>query len=384
MGGFPLKIDEMMLHEPVRVYPERRFRFKDKWTIPRNRVNFYLTHDFHPYFAAFPPDLVHRLLWYHARPGSVVLDPFMGGGTSIVEGVVGGYDTIGCDASPLSFLISTVKATPIKIRDLEMKTLLSSIRRSLAVRGHADPRLFSRVTNVEKWFTQGNLTELDSIYRVIQRTSGEGFRRFATVAFSSILRKASNAKNAEQHICIDPSKTPPPAAVLFEEKITLMRKQMDVFYKKYRGHPRPKLHVHDARRLTEIQKDNSVDVVVTSPPYGTGSKYTNIYKLSYDWLGLKKPREMAMEHSGRFSDELRGALGEIYRVLKPKKYCFFVYGDPSTDGSLTGRAIMDAREIGFRYAGRITCPIKKTIMKRHIQSVRFIPKEFIIILQKPG
>ena len=375
--------DNMMLKVPCRHPPTNPFKFKDKWTMPRNRTSFYLTHDFHPYFAAFPPELVYRLLSYHSKPGHVLLDPFMGGGTSIVEGVVGGHITIGSDVSPLSKLICSVKATPIKIRDTEMTGLLSNIRRSLANRKQVDPSLYSRISNVEKWFNLKNLTELDTIYSMIQRLENVRFQRFATVAFSNILRKASNAKNAEQHICIDPLKTPQSAVASFESKILLMKKQMDLFYNSYKHCRPPTLYTHDARSLSNIISKNYADIVVTSPPYGVGSKYTNIYKLNYEWLKLEKPRGMAMEHSKCFSYDLRTSLQEIYVALKPGKYCFFVYGDPSTDRRLTGRAIQDAKEIGFKHAGHITCPIKKTVLRRHIRSVQYIPKEFIIIFQKP-
>src|SRR3989344_1981575 len=65
---------------------ESKFNKVDEWLIPRERFSFYLTHDFHPYFAAYPPELVSKILTKYSKPGDVFLDPFMGGGSSIVEG----------------------------------------------------------------------------------------------------------------------------------------------------------------------------------------------------------------------------------------------------------------------------------------------------------
>lgn len=363
----------------------RKFKFNDEWFMPRDRVNFYLTHDFHPYFAAFPPELVFRIIKHHTKPGDIMLDPFMGGGTSIVEGVVHNRIVLGSDVSPLSKLICETKSTPINIKERDVFKLLTNIKRSITMRNGkmTDPVKYSRITNVERWFDLDNLTELDSIYNCILRIDNKKYRNFAIVAFSSILRRSSNAKNAEQHLCMSKNKIKAAPFEIFSKKIQLMMKQMEVYYSHYGSHKSPKLFVKDVRKLDDIICENSVDVVVTSPPYGTGSKYTNVYKLNYEWLDLEKPKNhRSLEHSKNFKFELKNALDQIHLVLKPNKYCFFVYGDPSTDNGLTKQAVLDAEHIGFKHVGTISCPIKKTQGKRGTKYTQFIPKDFIIILQK--
>ena len=360
-----------------------KFKFNDEWLIARDRFNFYLTHDFHPYFAAFPPELVSRLLTYHSKPNDVFLDPFMGGGSAIVEGVINNRQTIGSDISPLSKLVCKVKSTPIKISKNSVPRLFSNIKKSLANRKTVDPAKYDRIRNVEKWFDLDNLTELDSIYNCILNVKEKPFSNFASVAFSSILRKSSNAKNAEQHICIKPNKLKKSPFKLFMTKMELMKQQMDVYYANYHTHSKPKLYTQDVRKLTEKIPENHVDIIITSPPYGTGSKYTNIYKLNYEWFDFEKPKsKQSLELSSQFQLELKKGIQQMYDVLKPNKYCFFVYGDPSTDTGLTKQAIYDAEDIGFEYRGMITCPIKKTMSKHAEKYMQFIPKDFIIILQK--
>ena len=372
-----------MLCEP-QTQELNKFKYRDEWFIPRDRTEFYLTHDFHPYFAAFPPALVSRLLVHHSKEGDTILDPFMGGGSSIVEGMRNNRNVIGCDISPLSKLISGVKSTPIRIKDEDMRLLISRIKKSISNRKPVNFDKYSRIKNASYWFDQDNMTELDSIYNNILRIENNKFRNFALVSFSSILRKSSNAKNAEQHICINKTKKPKISPIeKFIQKIELMKKQMDVYYKTTKRKTTPKLHVQDVRNLSNIIPEDSVDIVITSPPYGTGSKYTNIYKLNYEWLNLQKPKNpQSLEHSKDFRAELEKALVEIYRVLKLNKYCFFVYGDPSTDSGLTKKAIIDAEKIGFKNRGIISCPIKKNISKHSIKYTQFIPKDFILILQK--
>ena len=371
-----------MLAEPITQNPSK-FNYNDTWSIPRDRTEWYLTHDFHAYFASFPPQLVSRLIQHHTKPNDVIFDPFMGGGSTVVEGVMANLHSIGSDISPLSKLIAQVKATPIKIKDDDVLQLLTSIKRSLSRRKPANPEKYDRVHNIQKWFTPENLTELDSIYNRILSIENVKFRNFATVAFSSILRKSSNAKNAEQHLCIKNNKNPESPFRLFSSKLELMKLQMDMFYKRCRFNHKAQLYVHDVRQISKILPGNYVDIVVTSPPYGTGSKYTNIYKLSYEWLGFKKPNSsQSMELARDFHNELSKGLLEIHHVLKPNKFCFLVYGDPSTDTGLTKKAVMDAKEIGFKHRGTISCPIKKIKSKHHVKYTQSIPKDFILILQK--
>ena len=374
----------LQLKNPTNRYDSKQFNKNHEWFIPRDRVNFYLTHDFHPYFAAFPPQLVARLLHYHSKKGDVFLDPFMGGGSSIVEGVVNDRKTIGNDISPFSKFICSVKSTPIKIKDNDILQLISNIKKSLSSKkSMTDFEDYNRITNVTYWFDSQNLTELDSIYRCVQKIKNKKLQNFALLAFSSILRKSSNAKNAEQHLCLKQNKKLPSPSILFQKKITLMVEQMKIFYKNYNTHNKTTLHTGDVRKLSNILDKNSVDIVITSPPYGTGSKYTNIYRLNFEWLGFQKPKNKdPLETTRDFRDELKKSLEQIHHVLKPNKFCFFVYGDPSTSQGLTKYAITDAESMGFKFRGTISCPIKKTIAKHSEKYTQFIPKDFIIILQK--
>ena len=369
---------------------ENDFKKVDEWIIPRDRTSFYLTHDYHPYFAAFPPELVSRLLEKYSKQGDVFLDPFMGGGSSIVEGFKLKRKVIGVDISPFSKFLSAGKATPIKITEKETASILSAIKKNIESEKKNDYNDFSydipTVTNIDKWFSRESKFDLAIILHHLKGINDKKTRNFFLLAFSSIVRKASNAKNAEQHLCIVREKKIPDVFDLFEKKTSLMIKQMEEYVSELgnlREFTTPKLYSHDCRRLTEIIPKNSVDIVITSPPYGTGSRYTDIYRLNFQWLEFEKPeRKTTLETTKVFTEELKTALTEIYHVLKKGKYCFFVYGDPSTENSITRTAVDDAKSIGFSYKGLISCPIEKKNLKHHTKYRRFIPKDFILILQK--
>ncbi len=387
-----MKSDKTLLKEITKSNSilENKFNKIDEWVIPRDRGSFYLTHDYHPYFAAFPPQIVSKLLEKYSKEGDTFLDPFMGGGSSVVEGFKNKRKTIGSDISNFSKFLSQTKSKPIKIDEKMFETILSKIKKDIDTKKSNNYQKFRYhipyVTNIDNWFVKESKFDLAIILHHIRKIENKHLQNFFLLGFSNTIRKASNAKNLEQHLCIKKEKKIPIVYDIFEKKILLMKNQMKEYVKSLgnlRQYTSPKIHACDCRKLTEIVPKNSVDIVITSPPYGTGSKYTDVYRMSFDWLELEKPvRKTSLEHNPDFAVELKKGLEQIYQVLKKGKYCCFVYGDPSTENSLTQIAINDAKSIGFSYEGLISCPIEKTIRNHHEKYRRYIPKDFILIFKK--
>jgi len=359
---------------------EKNFSKLDEWFIPRDRPAFYLTNDFHPYFAAFPPELVGRILDRYSKEGDLVLDPFVGGGSSAVECVLRNRKFVGIDISELAVLISKVKSTPINISLNKVNTFLKRVKNEVE-----NAKTYKAPSNdiIKDWFDHNTALVLSTIIYNIDKEKDAAVKDFYRIAFSSIVRKASKAKNAEQHLCKKKGKKIPNALELFGNKLRQMVPLMNEFYNKTKKNYKSVLQLGDVRKLDELAKENSVDLIITSPPYGTGSKYTSIYALSFGWLNLKKPSlKESLEKNRDFSEQLKIAIGKMYKVLKKNKYCCIVYGDPTTEESLTYKAIEDAKEAGFKYEGLISCPIEKTLSNHHQKYRRFIPKDFILIFRK--
>ena len=70
-----------------------------------------LTHNFYRYPARFSPKLVRAVIDTFTEPGDLVLDPFVGGGTTLVESLVSGRHAIGADISSLATFVAEVKTT---------------------------------------------------------------------------------------------------------------------------------------------------------------------------------------------------------------------------------------------------------------------------------
>lgn len=67
------------------------------------------THNFYRYPARFSPRFAAAAIGCFSNPGELILDPYMGGGTSVVEGVAAGRNVVGNDLNSLATFITRVK-----------------------------------------------------------------------------------------------------------------------------------------------------------------------------------------------------------------------------------------------------------------------------------
>ncbi|MDW8352124.1 MAG: DNA methyltransferase [Anaerolineae bacterium] len=82
-----------------------------------------LTHHYYRYPARFSPVFARAVIETFTSPGDIVIDPFVGGGTTLVEASALGRHSIGVDINSLAVFVSRVKTTLLTKRDCE--TLLS-------------------------------------------------------------------------------------------------------------------------------------------------------------------------------------------------------------------------------------------------------------------
>ena len=76
-----------------------------------------LTHGFYRYPARMLPELAREIIEQYSAPDETVLDPFMGGGTTVVEALAAGRRTIGMDINSLATFLAESKTTPLSIQD---------------------------------------------------------------------------------------------------------------------------------------------------------------------------------------------------------------------------------------------------------------------------
>lgn len=71
------------------------------------------THNFYRYPARFSPRFAAAAIQCFSSPSDLVLDPYMGGGTAVIEALAAGRNVVGNDLNSLATFITRVKVTPL-------------------------------------------------------------------------------------------------------------------------------------------------------------------------------------------------------------------------------------------------------------------------------
>lgn len=80
------------------------------------------THDFYRYPARFAPAFARAAIDAFTEPGQLVVDPFVGGGTTLVEAQLAGRPSFGSDINPLAVFVARAKTTvysPQALREVQ-------------------------------------------------------------------------------------------------------------------------------------------------------------------------------------------------------------------------------------------------------------------------
>jgi SAM-dependent methyltransferase len=135
--------------------------------------------------------------------------------------------------------------------------------------------------------------------------------------------------------------------------------------------------------------DSSVDLVLTSPPYYDALDYARDNRLRLWFLGHRDWRNLNSRltlDNAKYEEQMRECLKEMYRVLKPGKFCLLVVGEVQRDGStrdtgaVLGRLAHDVTSGGFV----IDCVVEDTIpdIRRSRRGTKTTRLEKIVVLKK--
>lgn len=225
--------------------------------------------------------IVKDLLTTIESKKKVLLDCFHGAGTSLLIGNELGMDVIGFDINPLANLITKVKLNRYDDSlDKDTKTLFGYLETDGVVTLHKFPK-------IEKWFKLEIIESLSRIKTAISMITKYENRCFFWVIFSNIVRKYSNSRPSTFKLHI---KTEEMIENMEDNCISDFKKMVtEAKAKLKRGNCKTKVLIEcgDSLELLNEVKNNSVDIVCTSPPYGdnqTTVTYGQFSSLALRWI----------------------------------------------------------------------------------------------------
>lgn len=259
------------------------------------------THCYHTYPAMMIPQIARTLIEQFAPKDrcELLFDPYMGSGTSLVEASIRGINSIGTDINPLARLISNAKTTHFDVEKIEK--ILSDIQTLSFIysKSAVNNTDFSRISNYSFWYSEDCLFKLSFISQHID-TYDDDVQLFFKVALSEVVREVSFTRKGE----FKRFKMPADKVKLFNPDVfglyvsKLIRNLKGL--KEYNSISKDcYVKSFDFNSVNNIPQDilpkESVDMVVTSPPYGdshTTVAYGQFSRWANEWFEFDNARNL--------------------------------------------------------------------------------------------
>ncbi len=254
----------------------------------------YLIHSLHSFAAKFPPQLPRYFIENLTTPGETVLDPMVGSGVTVVEAWLLSRNAFGVDLDPLARLISRVRTreydseiiieTGQRVLDNAKKLIqITYLPQAMLEKFDDETKAF-----IDYWFTPTIQIELAALILAIHEEQEEYSREFLQLIFSSIIitksggvSLARDLAHSRPHRVTD--KINKSAFTLFSAQLARAKKAL----KEIELLPKGNVEIvpGDCRSLPF--ESDSIDLIVTSPPYANALDYMRAHKFSLVWLGDK-------------------------------------------------------------------------------------------------
>jgi DNA modification methylase len=400
------------------------------------RDSSYASHNFHAFAAKFPPQLPRLFIEHLTEPLELVLDPMVGSGTTVVEAILSGRKGIGYDIDHLALHLAKIKTSGIEQDRVRyfINKVISAALKNLENKELIENRLAEKfdaktLEFINFWFLPATSRELMALVLAIDDITDDLVKEFFKLVFSSIIITKSGGVSLARDLAHsrphkDKLKQPKNAIEAFSARLNKLIPGLNQIP---RGNNLITIERQDARQLP--LPDNSVDLIVTSPPYANAIDYMRAHKFSLIWFGhpISELTELRSKYLGserakdfyqnelpeycsqtvanlvkldkskakmvsKYFNEMKSVLSEMHRVLKPNKYCVVVIGNSTIRGYpiQTNKNLEELGQIvGFRVVANMARQIdrNKRMMPISFHSNRNgieqrMHEEYILIFEK--
>ena len=289
--------------------------------------------------GAFPPAMAAHFIREFTNDGDLVLDPFCGKGTSVLEAVLAGRSAIGSDIAPDAVACTRAKVAGVSLADVDDYIETLRYRRYSLLRVPADVGVFyhditlSRMLCVRDRLLSDMGSEDDPTRRLASFIMGcllgilHGHATYSlSLSCSHVFAMAPNyvKKYAAEKKLQRPKRD---VRQCLRAKAKLVLSGPDIQSGRAAVHlTSADRYAYDDGRLT-----NQVALILTSPPYLNAQTYAKdawlrLWLLGHDYRRLR-PSYLQTSSVNRYRELIAPCLAEMGRVLRPGGHCVLVAGD---------------------------------------------------------
>jgi len=350
-------------------------------------------HALHPYPARFIPQIPRKAISIWSQPGDLVLDPFCGCGTTMLESILLGRPTIGVDNNPVAILVSQAKTVHYSFEDLGiLEKFVKELDCSLS--SHMEfTALIPEYENIRYWFCDESINDLARLRAAINRLP-EKPRLLTLAVFSSIIVRVSNQDSDTRYTRIEKTYHLGNATEWFKVRLIDVIERLKLIIELPKA--TATIYCADSRNLGFIP-DGSINLIVTSPPYINAYDYHKYHRHRIQWIGgdvsFARDNEIGKHDTftrpnatpARYFDDMQKCFKEWKRVLIPGGHAFIVIGDGIVSGKpvpVGDKFIELCEDIGLKFSKRWIRSLQKN--KKSFNQHARIDKEHLLLLEKVG
>jgi DNA modification methylase len=290
-------------------------------------------HGLHPYPARFVPALPRLLIERLSDPGDLVVDPFCGSGTTLVEALLLGRKAKGSDINPVALAVARAKTRRLSGGQVErlhsLAQLVSTRAGKLLASGALvlpdtwEPVSGRRFRGLRFWFDEYVARELTALKSIIDAEEDEGVRNVALMCFSSILVAVSHQDSDTRYVRRRKNTKEGDATKLFVRRLETASDALAAFSSSAASCG--EVYDCDARSIDYLQP-KTVQLVVTSPPYPNAWSYHLYHQNRILWLDgdpwLFKASEIGSHRAysaknGSDAADFEGDMARMFRCITP-------------------------------------------------------------------
>ncbi len=319
------------------------------------------------YRACFKSQLPLFFIRKLTNLNSVIFDPFMGRGTTVVESVLNGRRSIGMDVNPLSEILTFPRINISQIKDvfdrIDSIELQQNLKAEIDLSMFYHPSTESELVSLKNYLLYRKEEEQeDNVDKWIRMVATNRLSGHSTGFFSVYTLPPNQATTPEEQIRINEKRRQKPE---YRDIKKLIKKKTLSLLKDFNEESINKINivgaksellVDDSQFASKYLGDESIDLTVTSPPFLNIVQYSkdNWLRCWFNNIDIKdiEKKIFITPNLDKWRQFIRNVLGQLFILTKKGGYVAFEVGEVKNGSiNLDEYVALDGINSGFDVIG---------------------------------